>query len=248
MESHGATSAGVETLALRDLRVTIGSFRLGPIALALRQGDYLVLMGPSGCGKTTLLKAIAGILQPESGEIRLGGRRVDGSPPQHRGVGYVPQHSLLFPHLTVAGNVRFGLRYSGSSLRERERCAAEAIQRAGVDGLLDRYPDTLSGGETRRVALARALAINPAVLLLDEPLSMLDPEARRTLLETLRRIRAETGVVTVHVTHLWEEARMIGGVCAMMREGRIAAQGPVARILNEADEAAWTEPRPGGVC
>jgi len=215
-----------EALQLRGVCIALGEFRLGPISLALDCGDYLVILGPGGCGKTTLLKTIAGILRPAAGEIHIGGRRVDGLPSYRRHVGYVPQHSLLFPHRTVAANVRFGLRYADGSKAQREARFARAVELTGVAGLLDRFPASLSGGETRRVALARALAVTPAVLLLDEPLSMLDPEARQSLVETLCGIRRETRTVTLHVTHHAEEAQPVATACATMLAGQIAAYEP----------------------
>jgi ABC-type Fe3+/spermidine/putrescine transport system ATPase subunit len=225
-------------LELRGVRVAVGAFRLGPISLALACGDYLAIMGPGGCGKTTLLKTIAGILRPAAGEIHIGGRRVDHLPSCRRNVGYVPQHSLLFPHQTVAANVRFGLRYADGSSAQRQARFDRAVELTGVAGLLNRFPATLSGGEARRVALARALAIDPAILLLDEPLSMLDPDARHSLVETLCGIRRETGTVTLHVTHHAEEAQPVASVCATMLAGRIVTCALSGEILPGAEGSA----------
>jgi len=226
-----------EALRLCNVTTVLGAFRLGPVSLTLAGGDYLAVLGPGGCGKTTLLKTIAGILRPVAGEIHINGRRADRVPSHRRGVGYVPQHSLLFPHMTVAGNVRFGLRYARGATAQREERFARAVELTGTAGLLGRYPATLSGGESRRVALARALAVSPAALLLDEPLSMLDPEARCSLLETLRNISRQTGVVTLHVTHHLDEVRAVAGQCAVMRAGRIATYGPAAEVLASMEEA-----------
>jgi ABC-type Fe3+/spermidine/putrescine transport system ATPase subunit len=217
-------------LVVRGLRVSLGEFRLGPISLSLRRGDYLVLMGPSGCGKTTLLKAIAGLLPPEGGEIHIGGRQVDRLPSRRRGVGYVPQHSLLFPHMSVADNVGFGLRYASAPAARRQERFTRAVELAGVGGLLKRYPATLSGGEARRVALARALAVAPAVLLLDEPLSMLDAGARIELQETLRAIRQQAPMAAVHVTHQADEAQAVANCRASMNAGQIVIASPAGDI------------------
>lgn len=229
MSDHGTNDSAAEALVARNLRVVLGDFRLGPISMILRHGDYLVLMGPSGCGKTTLLKALAGLLPPDAGEIHIAGRRVDGLPSRHRRVGYVPQHSLLFPHITVADNVRFGLRYADIPAAWRQERFVRAVELTGVADLLTRYPATLSGGEARRVALARALAIDPAVLLLDEPLSMLDSDARGELIETLRGIRQGARVVALHVTHQTEEARAIATRLATMQAGQLVMGASAAQ-------------------
>jgi ABC-type Fe3+/spermidine/putrescine transport system ATPase subunit len=221
----GPTIPCGEGLRLREVSIALGQFRLGPISLALAPGDYLAIMGPGGCGKTTLLRTIAGILRPAAGEMWIGARRIDGLPPHRRKIGYVPQHSLLFPHLTVAGNVRFGLRYANASKAGRRDRFTRAVELARINGLLDRLPATLSGGEARRVALARALALDPPVLLLDEPLSMLDPEARQSLLDTLQDIRRQAGTVTLHVTHHAEEVQAVASHWAAMLGGRIVDQG-----------------------
>ena len=211
-------------LEAKDLCVVQGSFRLGPISLCLRSGDYLMLMGPSGSGKTTLLKTLAGILPLTAGTIHINGVNITQLTSHTRQVGYVPQHSLLFPHLTVAANVRFGLPYCGDSKGDRESRFAEVVELAGIDGLLSRFPGTLSGGEARRVALARALAVRPFVLLLDEPLSMLDVEARDGLLGALRVIRDRAGVVILHVTHQQAEAQAVATRSAMLQAGRLMAE------------------------
>jgi len=208
-------------LFIADLRVTLGAFTLGPLSLGLEHGDYVVLMGPSGCGKTTLLKTIAGFMLPESGTILLGDRIVTRLAPEERHIGYVPQFPSLFPHLSVRQNIAFGPACRGlaaDTLSARVEAVARSI---GVGDLLARMPNTLSGGESRRVALARTLATEPAVLLLDEPLSMLDAPARRELAETLRRIQARTGIPTLHVTHHDEEARLVGGNCIQMETGKL---------------------------
>ena len=208
---------------LRDLCTEVGDFHLGPISLTLQRADYMVLMGASGCGKTTLLKSIAGLLLPVSGEILLDGVRIHSRSSQRPRIGYVPQHSLLFPHLSVAENVRFGLRYMGISAIQQSQRFLDVTSLLDITALLDRNPTTLSGGESRRVALARAMAINPAILLLDEPLSMLDPEAREKILFTLSRIPLETGVTIIHVTHILDEARLLNCPTVIMERGRIIA-------------------------
>lgn len=214
-----------EVLVLRGVCSRQGSFQLGPVSLTLYRGNHLVLRGPSGCGKTTLLKTLAGLLPTDTGEIQIAGQRVDGLPSQRRRVGYVPQHSLLFPHLTVADNVRFGLRYLRLTDAQRHERMEQVLAQTGIGGLLERHPATLSGGEARRVALARALAINPVVLLLDEPLSMLDPAAREELLAALRGIQQAGRVGVVHVTHHVEEAAAIATRVITLQAGRLVDEG-----------------------
>ena len=208
--------AGNVVLEVSDLCAAQGTFRLGPISFRLQRGESMVLMGPSGCGKTTLLKALAGIVPLVSGEIRIDSRDVGRLPSRQRRIGYVPQNSLLFPHLTVEANVRFGMKKTQAETR-----FAEVVEWTGIAGLLRRFPTTLSGGEARRVALARALAVAPPVLLLDEPLSMLDPAARGSLLEVLRGIRDRTDAVVLHVTHLEDEAREVATHRLAMSDGRL---------------------------
>jgi len=220
-------------LQIADLAVHVGRFALGPLTLELQRGDYFVLMGPSGCGKTTLLKTLAGFHRPGAGAIVIGGEAVTALAPQRRGVGYVPQTSSLFPHLTVAQNVAFGLRFAPLPAAERRRRIDRMVALTGIEALLERRPTTLSGGEGRRVALARSLAVNPRVLLLDEPLSMLDTNARAELLATLRRIHDETQTVTIHVTHHAEEAWARQGSCGVMRAGRIVQTGTVADLFRQ---------------
>ena len=220
-------------LAARNLTLRLGGFTLGELSLDLAPGDYLVLLGPSGCGKTTLLKAVAGICRPGRGEILLDGRDVTHIPVEKRGLGYVAQAADLFPHMDVAGNVAFGLRYLGLPKDERDRRFERTADLLGIRGLLSRRSWTLSGGEGKRVALARCLATSPKVLLLDEPLGGLDPNAKLAMLDVLRTIHGELGTATIHVTHDFQEARAIGRRCAVMREGRIEQIGPQEDLFRE---------------
>ena len=208
-------------LELRDLSLTLGGFRLGPLSLALSPGEYLVLLGPSGCGKTTLLNAISGVHGAGAGMLLLAGEESGLKPVHRRRIGYVSQIPNLFPHLTVEDNVRFGLAYVRAPEDELEGRFRRIVALVGADGFLGRYPATLSGGERRRVALARSIVTGPRVLLLDEPLGMLDPNARAGMFEVLRTIHEETGAAVIHVTHDREEAWIMGGACAVMREGKI---------------------------
>ncbi len=191
--------------------------------LCVERGEFIALLGPSGCGKTTLLRLIAGFEQPEDGTIAIDGRRVAGGtwvPPERRHVGMVFQDYALFPHLTVSDNVGFGLDRKGRATR-----VSEALQLVGLSGLEGRYPSELSGGQQQRVALARALAPRPAVVLLDEPWSNIDPLRRASMRDELCEILRTAGVTTVLVTHDREEAFSLADRIAVMHEGSIVQAG-----------------------
>ena len=198
-------------------------------------GGVAALFGPSGAGKTLTLQCMAGLLRPDTGRIVVDGRVLfDGAsgaevPPQARRVGYVFQGYALFPHLTVAENVGFGLRGRGAA--ERTRRVAEVIDRLGLGGLERRHPRELSGGQRQRVALGRALAIDPALLLLDEPLSALDAPLRRTLRDELRAVLREWGTAAVVVTHDFTEAYRLGDRIIVYESGRVVQSAPRAELL-----------------
>jgi len=193
------------------------------VSFAVEAGEILVLLGPSGCGKTTVLRCIAGLERPDRGEIRLDGRSLLGVPPEKRGVGLVFQNYALFPHLTVAGNIAYGLRHGRYRLSRiaRNKKVAELLELVGLSGYERRKPHELSEGQKQRVALARALAVEPKVLLLDEPLSALDAALRVELRRELRRILKERGTTSVYVTHDQEEALVLGDRVGVMREGKL---------------------------
>ncbi len=214
----------------RQVRQRWGSFELRA-DLRVEAGQYMVILGPSGCGKSLLLGTIAGLYAPASGAVLLGGEDMTRQPPEARGVGFVFQKSSLFPHLSVAQNMAFGLRARGAGRAERSRRVDALAQMLGVEGLLDRPVTALSGGEAQRVALARALAPRPKVLLLDEPLSLVDHNARLELQEVLRRVHRELDLTVLHVTHNRDEARALGDRCAVMLGGRVIQAGPMDEVL-----------------
>jgi len=229
-------------IGLDDLTVRAGGFTLGPLALRVEPGEYFVLLGPSGAGKTVLLETVAGLRSAAAGRVLLGGVDAAGTPPEHRDVGFVYQDALLFPHLDVAGNIGFALRpptavrWVRGAVTPRRRAAhlpdvCQAAELLGVTSLLRRSPRTLSGGERQRVALARALARRPRVLLLDEPLSALDPDAREELQTTLRELHARIQTTVVHVTHSLEEATALGQRCALLAGGRVQQVGRPADLI-----------------
>jgi iron(III) transport system ATP-binding protein len=203
------------------------------LSLSVREGEILTLLGPSGCGKTTTLRLIAGLERPDAGEVRLNGEVVSGSEafvaPEKRGVGVVFQEFALFPHLTAAENVAFGL--SDRPEAEREARVADLLDLVGLEAQADSYPDELSGGQQQRVALARSLAPEPAILLLDEPFSNLDVDLRVKMREEVRRILKEAGVTAVSVTHDQEEALSISDRVAVMSDGNIEQVGRPERVF-----------------
>ncbi len=218
-------------ITIEDLHIDLGEFALRGIDLEVEDGDYLMILGPTGAGKTILLETIAGIYEPDRGRICLDGEDITGISPKNRYLGMVYQDYLLFPHLTVEENILFGLRARKVKKDEAARRAKELARMLGVFHLLHRRPDTLSGGEQQRVAIARALAVKPKVLLLDEPLSALDPETRASLREELRRIREATDTIMVHVTHSLDEAFLLGNRMAIMDAGRIVQVGEVGEVF-----------------
>src|SRR5262244_605925 len=194
-------------------------------SLTIEQGELVVLLGPSGCGKTTTLRMIAGFVPVTSGRIRLGGRDVTGLPPHRRNTGLVFQGYALFPHLTAAENIAFGLQMRGLSEAVVREKVASALRLVRLDDLGDRLPRQLSGGQQQRVALARALVIEPDALLLDEPLSNLDAKLREEVRTELKEIQQSLGKTTILVTHDQEEALSISDRIAVMDAGRIRQVG-----------------------
>jgi ABC-type Fe3+/spermidine/putrescine transport system ATPase subunit len=228
-------------IGLRRLEVQAGGFRVGPLDLELDDGVYGVLLGPSGAGKTLVLEAMAGVLPLRGGAVLVDGEDVAARPPERRRVGLVFQDGLLFPHLSVARNIAYGLR-GADGRREPRRQAAGAVEElaaaVGAGHLLERRPAALSGGERQRVALARALAARPRALLLDEPLSAVDAEAREGLQEVLRSLARERGLTVLHVTHDRAEAFALADVCAVLVGGRLRQAGRPEDVLEApADEA-----------
>ena len=195
------------------------------LSLTVETGELVALLGPSGCGKTTVVQSVAGHLQPTDGRVRLRGADVTESPPEARQVGLVFQQSTLYPHMTVGENVAYGLKARGVGRDERAATVEEYLGLVGLDDRRRASPSELSGGQRRRVELARALAPAPDVLLLDEPLSALDRQLRTQLRETVGRIQRETGVTTLYVTHNQEEAMALADRLAVMSDGCVSGVG-----------------------
>ena len=213
-------------LQLTGLTKTYGDFAaVAGVDLDIRQGELVVLLGPSGCGKTTTLRMIAGFIAPTSGEIRLGGKDVTRQPPWKRNTGLVFQSYALFPHLTVADNVAFGLRMRKLPPSQIAAKLKEALRLVRLEGLVDRLPRELSGGQQQRVALARALVIEPDILLLDEPLSNLDAKLRHEVRVEIRELQKALGLTTVMVTHDQEEALTMADRLVVMSHGQVQQVG-----------------------
>ena len=206
-------------------RFTGGVVAVAGVDLATNEGEYLVLLGPSGCGKTTLLRMIAGLEEPTSGEVLIGGSPMTGLPPRARGIAMVFQSYALYPHKTVLANVEFPLKAAGMDKAERRRRAEWATDLLGIGHLLDRRPRHLSGGERQRVALARALVREPSVFLLDEPLSNLDAKLRTAAREDLKEFQERVGVTTIYVTHDQVEAMALGDRIVVMEQGAVRQVG-----------------------
>jgi spermidine/putrescine transport system ATP-binding protein len=203
------------------------------INLSIEGGEFFSLLGPSGCGKTTTLRLIAGFEQPTEGRILLDGRDVAQTPPHKRNVNTVFQSYALFPFLSVAENVSFGLRYQNLSKDESRKKTADALALVRLEGYQKRRPNQLSGGQQQRVALARALVLNPAVLLLDEPLGALDAKLRKELQIELKSLQEEVGVTFIYVTHDQEEALTMSDRLAVMSGGRIEQIGSPVDVYEE---------------
>lgn len=193
--------------------------------LKVGEGEYVTFLGPSGCGKTTVLKMIAGLHEPDSGEIRIGRNPMRGIPPEERNVGYVFQNILLFPHMDVFGNVTYGPRVRDWPLQKTTELAHEILALAGLSARSKSLPKELSGGMQQKAAVSRALVSGASLLLLDEPLAALDAKVRAELRNELRRIVKELGLTAIHVTHDQEEALAISDKVIVMKKGRIVEVG-----------------------
>jgi len=213
----------VESRGIQLDRVSfrIGEFAIEELSVTIRQGEYFVMTGPNGSGKTVLVRLIAGLYRPISGAIRIDGRSVADLPPWRRGIGYVPQEGVLFPNRTVHGNIAFGLEVRG---RPKKAIGAEVERAAsmmGIQHLLQRRTHGLSGGERQRVSLARALVFQPALLLLDEPVSAIDEGSRDDVCRLLRDMQQRFGVTTVHVSHNRRETDLVADRVGFLVDGRL---------------------------
>ncbi len=219
-------------ISVKDLCFRVGAFRLQSVSLDVERGGYCILLGPTGCGKTLLVETICGLNIPESGTIHLDGRDVTTTDPARRGIGYVPQDYALMPFKTVAQNVAFGLqarRFGRAQIAER---AGAILEMLDIGHLANRIPAHLSGGERQRAALGRALAIEPDVMVLDEPLSALDEGTCRDLIGRLKELHSRLKTTFIHICHRVEEAMALGDMLTVMRGGRIEQRGTPREIVS----------------
>jgi spermidine/putrescine transport system ATP-binding protein len=203
------------------------------VDLAVERGEFLSLIGPSGCGKTTTMRLIAGLEQPDSGQILIKGQHMEGVPPYERNISLVFQSFALFPHLNVMDNVKFGLRMRRESAKQQEEKALRALQTVGLEDLARRTIGQLSGGQMQRVALARALVVEPALILLDEPLGSLDARLRIDMQSELKSLQREMGITFLHVSHNQGEALVMADRIVVMNEGRFEQIGTPNEIYNQ---------------
>lgn len=220
-------------IKLLNVSVALGDFSLKDINLEIAAGEFFSLLGPTGTGKTVLLELIAGFYQPRSGSIFIDGRDMKNTPPEKRGIGFVYQDYALFPHLDVYKNIAFGLKLKSFPQLEIENCISSLTEMLGISHLLRRYPGTLSGGEQQRVCLARALALSPKILLMDEPFSALDPNTKEMLYKELKRIHLKYKCTIVHITHDFQEADYLADRVGVILNGRVRQIGTPGEVFEK---------------
>jgi molybdopterin-binding protein len=218
-------------IKVKNLCVDLGEFVLKDITLNIKESEYFIILGPTGAGKTVLLESIAGLYPIKSGEIWLRGKEVTRVEPEKRKIGIVYQDHVLFPHLSVKDNITFGLKMHKTQADEIANRLNWVAELLAISHLLHRRPDTLSGGEKQKVALGRAIVTQPELLLVDEPLSALDPETRESVRQELRRLHNALGITILHVTHDFEEAIALGNRIAVIGEGRMMQVGTAEEIF-----------------
>lgn len=220
------------SISIRDLTVTRGSFMLRVDALDVAPREVFAILGRTGSGKTVLMESIAGAFPLDGGTILLDGKDVESLPIQQRHMGVVYQDHALFPHMTVRENIAYGLKMNGCPRDETQRRVSDQMAMFGIDGIADKHPGIISGGEAQRTALARALVLQPEILLLDEPFSALDPSTKERMYDTIRDIHARFDCTIVFVTHDFNEAAMLADRVGIVLEGSLRAILPAAQLFD----------------
>ena len=228
-------------IEIKDLSIDLSEFHLKNINLSINDREYFVILGPTGAGKTILLECIAGLHKVKQGEIRVNGDNITNLPPEERKIGYVPQDYVLFPFLTVAENIAFGLKEAKYPKTEIKKRADSLARLMAITHLMNRDTRSLSGGEKQRAALARALALSPKILLLDEPLGALDLQTAKYLRLELKRIHDELGVTTIHITHDQTEAEEIADRLGVLNMGRLEQVGMPDEVFFYPDSEAVSD-------
>ncbi|HPN84943.1 MAG TPA: ATP-binding cassette domain-containing protein [Victivallales bacterium] len=223
-------------MTLDKICINVGNFAVRDLSLEISEGEYFVLLGPNGSGKTLLVNAICGLIRLSSGRIILHGEDMTNTEPRFRNIGYMPQDCGLFPHLTVEENIIFTPNAKGVGKIKALKESREIVHSMGLENLAKRYPYNLSGGEKQKVAIARALAGRPKMLILDEPLSALDPAAHAEILEKLLRINSEFKVTTFHICHNRNEASQLADRVAQMTDGKLVAAGQIEDLRQKNQE------------
>ncbi len=224
----------VSDIRLEQLTRSYGTAKaVDNVSLSIAEGEFYSLLGPSGCGKSTTLRMVAGFVAPTSGRILIGGQDVTDLPPERRGIGIVFQNYAIFPHMSVAENIAFGLKLRRKSRDEIRTAVTDALAQVGLSGFEDRYQRNLSGGQQQRVALARVLVTQPQILLLDEPLSALDKALREEMKFWIKDLQQRLGITTIYVTHDQDEALTMSDRIGVMRAGRVEQSGTPREIYEE---------------
>ena len=219
-------------IQIENLSICLPGFTVANLSLSIKSGDFFILAGPTGAGKSLVLEALAGLIPITNGSLHLQGEEITQRPPEKRDLTIVYQNGALFPHLTVEANIAFGLRYMKKKVGNPQAHVQTLMDRLGITHLRHRKPTSLSGGEKQRTALARALAVRPKILLLDEPLSALDPVTRSDIAGLLKELHQEMGMTCLMVTHDLSEARYLGNAMAVIRKGRIEQSGSLHDLFH----------------